>query len=182
MTTDPDASFTAADLSGTTGPFDLGAVGGSWDTWDAGTSWAGSGFSDVSWSAWESQLDWSSAANDYWVAGDTASYWTADALADDMGWYSSSMEYLADDPTDWAAWSDAWESAESASWDAWDQSLDAWAAGDYETAAYWESVSDDYGSLADSTWSSWDDSWSAAGSTYDTSSSTSLISDNSYDF
>ena len=115
------------------------------------------GYQDESTNAAAHAETWSANAYDAWSVGDSDAYVTDTAIAGDLDTYSGAYEDLAADPLDSGAYGDAYDAASSASWDAWGASVDAYAAGDYETAEYYEQASYAYEDAANATWDAWDD-------------------------
>jgi len=124
-------------------------------------------YSTVADDAYNVSADWSTAADHAYVAGDTTAYSAYHDQAYDWGNYSTSMEYVASDPTDASAWSSAYSDASSASWDAWSAGNDAYAAGDYALADQMYAQSHAAEATANATWDAWD-----ANSVYNTPSPT----------
>lgn len=130
--------------------------------------------------AYSTSDSYQSLADDAWVAGDTSTYETANEISNDMSSYGDDMTALSQDPTDSSSWSDAYQSADDASWAAWRESVDAYVAGDNESAYEWNQVSLDQTSLANDTWNAWGDATSGdsgAGSDYSSGADYSSGSD-----
>lgn len=144
----------------------------------------GSSYTDVADSAYGVSSDYTSAANDAWYANDMGAYSYYDGQADSWDSYGDNMSYLATDPTDSSAWSSAYSDASSASWDAWNASVDAYVAGDDMAAYNLNQASIAADSTADATWNAWGDATSYSSydtSSYDTSTSYSSYDTSSYD-